>query len=245
MTPAKSYRRGYAVAALVGIKDNQAVLWKVFTHVVKPEKTIPLVGTRGDSKAVYNFHEAIVNALRPSMKEGVKSIIVASPPRTSYGSEFIQHIRDHHAWLTQGPNKATFAEMTGTANTASEVTVLTRAPEFRKVIGETAAEETENLLELLEKRLNTAGSVPLVLYSLEEAEAAILGAWVPGKPVPEILLLTDSYLAASRQKYRVQRLTQVAANRGVKARVVSADSAAGKRIMQLGGIICIMKPNAG
>lgn len=240
MTPQKSYRRGYPVAALTGIEETQAAIWKVFSNVVKPEKTVHLNGARSDPKAVYNFHEAVVNTLRPTMKEGVRSIILASPARTNYAEQFRQHIRSHHAWLAQGPSKATFSEMTGSATTPAEVTVLTRNPQFQKIIAQTTEEETENLLELLEKRLNASSQDIIVLYSLEEAEDQIYSPWKPGKPKPEYLLLTDVYLSSSRQKNRLHRLMQVAANKQVKTRIVKADSPAGKRITQLSGIVCLI-----
>jgi stalled ribosome rescue protein Dom34 len=240
----RKYRRGYPVAVLVGLKEGHAVLWKVFSHVVKPEKTVPINGSRNDQKAAYNFHEAIINALRPTLKEGVKSIIVASPPRTSFSGDFLRHIKEHHAWLMGGPSKAAFAEVTGLAATMHEVTVLTRTVEFRKIIGETTTEEIENLLELLEKRLNVPAQEPLVLYALEDIENAILGVQMPGKPEPEYLLLTDTQLSGSRQKFRLQRLMQIATNKGVKTRVVKSDTATGKRLLQLGGIVCILKEPA-
>ncbi len=238
----KGYRRGYPVAVLVGLAEDQASLWRIYSHVAKPERTLNLSGARKDAKAVYNFHEAIVNTLRPIMKEGVKSVLIAAPPRTAYAAEFLRHVREHHPWLVQGPNKAAFADIDGPAVTSHEVTLLTRTPMFRTIIGETAAEETENLLELLEKRLNAPGSKPLVLYSLEEAENAIYMSSTAGKPKPEYLVLADTYRSASRQKSRIQRLQQIAANRGVQTRIVKADSAAGKRVLQLGGLVCILKP---
>jgi stalled ribosome rescue protein Dom34 len=241
LTPSRSYRRGYPVALLVGIGANQAVLWKVFSHVVKPERTVSLAGTRSDAKALYNFHEAIVNAIRPTIREGTKSIIVASPPRTSFTSELLSHIQSHHSWLTQGGERATFAEIVGSATTPHEVTVLTRTPEFRSIVGETTTQETENLLELLEKNLNATSPEPLVLYSLEEIEDKILGTWLPGKPKPDYLMLADTYLSGTRQRGRLQRLIQVAANRKVKSRIVKADSPAGKRLLQLGGMVCILR----
>jgi stalled ribosome rescue protein Dom34 len=241
VTFSRAYRRGYPVAILTGLKEDQAVLWKVFSHVVKPERTLTLSGYRSDPKAVYNFHEAIINALRPALKEGVKSIILVSPPRTGYAADFLRHVKDHHAWLVQGSGKATFAEMTGAANTINEVTVLTRTSEFRRIVGETTIEETENLLELLEKRLNSPSQEPFVLYSFEEIEDKIFGSWVPGKPKPEYLLLTDTYLSGSRQKNRLQKLIQIATNKAVKIRVVNSKTAAGKRLLQLGGFVCILK----
>ena len=227
---------------LIGLKEEGAVVWKVFSHVVKPEITVPLSGTRNDSKVVYNFHEALVNAMRPAMKEGVKSVVLASPSRTDYSASFLKHIREHHSWLVQNATKAVFAELTGAATSVHEVTVLTRTEEFRRIVGETNLEETENLLELLERRLNTPGIEPLVLYSLEEAENALYNPWVVGKPKPEYIVLSDTYNAKSRQKNRLQRLQQIAANKGVKIRIVNADSPAGKRVLQLGGIVCILKP---
>ena len=212
MPSSKSYRRGYPVAILVGFSEAQAALWRVYSQVVKPDRTIRIEGTRNDPKAVYTFHESIVNALRPIMKEGVKSIIIASPPRTNYGQDFQKHIQDHHTWLSKGPSKATLAQIVGLAISIHEITTLSRTADFRKVVGETNEEESENLVELLEKRLNATGSEPLVLYSLDEIENAIFSTFKPGKPHPEFLILTDTYLSRSHQRNRVQRLLQIAAN---------------------------------
>ncbi len=241
LAPKQGYRRGYPVAVLAGLEEKQAFLWAVFSNVVKPQRTITLNGTRSDPKALYNFHEAIINALRPAMKEGVKSIILASPPRTNFAEKFLEHVKGHHAWLTSGPSKAIFSQLTGSASNIPQVTVLTRGPDFSRIVGETTTEETENLIELLEKRLNTNGPEPLVLYSFEEIEDRVLSAWIPGKPKPEYLLLTDVYLSGSRQKGRLQRLMQTATNRQVKTRIVKADSPSGKRLAQLGGFVCLQK----
>ena len=234
----RGYRRGYPVAILAGLEDDRAVLWKVFSNVVKPEKTLRLDGTRNDPKTVYNFHESIVNALRPTLKEGVRSIILASPTRTDYAQRFIDHIRGHHAWLVQGPNKAIFSEATGSAGTQSEVTELTKTPMFHQLMSDTTSEETENLIDMLEKRLNTSNHDTVVLYSLKETEDLIIGPQKPGRPKLEYLMLTDKYLSDSCEKHRIQRLMQIAINRNVKTRIVDAESSAGLRLTQLGGMVC-------
>ena len=167
MTP-KAYRRGYIVAVLLGIESDQAVLWQVFSQVAKHQQTVALNGVRNDPKALYNFHESIVNALRPTLKEGVRSIITASPAKTNYAQEFQNHIKAHHSWLLLGANRATFSTITGSASTPPQVSALTKTDAFKQLIQETASEETENLLEILEKRLSTADN--LVLFSLQEAE---------------------------------------------------------------------------
>src|SRR4030066_204581 len=152
----KKYRRGYPVAILAGLEKDDASLWQVFSKVVKPIATIKLNGNRNDLKAAFNFHESIVNALRPTFKQGVRSVILASPPRTGYAQEFIHHVQRHHAWLVQGASKITFAEATGSAKTPPQVAALTRTESFQSLIVEITAEETVNLLELLEKRIRTA-----------------------------------------------------------------------------------------
>lgn len=227
---------------LLGLENTQAALWNIYSQVAKPQQTLRMDGARTDAKALYNFHEAIINAMRPTLKEGVKSVVVASPPRTDYAAVFLGHVRGHHAWLVQGASKATFAQIIGSALTPHDVTTLTRTPEFRRIIGETTLEETENLLGLLEKRLNASGAEPLVLYSLDEVEDKILSPWTPGKPTPEYLLMADTYLPNSRQKGRLQRLMAIAANKKVQSRIVKADSPAGKRLLQLGGLVCILAP---
>ena len=58
--------------------SDHAALWQVFSQVAKQQETIPLNGSRNDAKAVYSFHESLVNALRPILKEGVRSVVVAS-----------------------------------------------------------------------------------------------------------------------------------------------------------------------
>ena len=237
----RGYKRGYPVAILVGLEDDKAVLWKVFSQVVKPEKTISLDGTRKDTKAVYNFHESIVNALRPTLKEGVRSIIIASPARTSHAQRFLDHIHGHYSWLGQGPNKAIFSEANEPASTLSEVTALTKTPMFRQLICETTSEEAEDLIDMLEKRLNASDKNAVVLYSLEETEDLILGSQKPSRPRPEYLMLTDKYLSNSREKNRIHRLMQITANRKVKTRIVDAESPAGLRLTQLGGMVCFAK----
>jgi len=237
----KKYKRGYPVAILIALEEDKAVLWKVFSEVVKSENTLHINGARNIPKALYNFHESIINALRPTLKEGVRSIILVAPSKTNYDQEFINHVREHHTWLTQGPNKAAFSKITGSASTPFQVAALARTPIFRQLISETAVEETENLIEILEKRLNVSSKNNLVLFSLEEAENLILGPQKTDRPKPEYLLLTDNYLSNSREKNRLHRLMQIATNRKVKTRIVDAKSTAGQRLAQLGGLVCLVR----
>ena len=238
----KNYKRGYPVAVLVGIEQDHAVLWHIFSQVAKQQQTIHLDGDRKkDQKAIYNFHEAIINALRPVLKEGVRSIIAASPPRTNYAPEFLSHVKSHHTWLLQGKNKASISQISGSASSPSQVAALTKTATFKQLIQENATEETENLLEILEKRLSKTDN--LVLFSLQEAESLILNPQLPGKPQPEYLMLTNDFLKGTHQKNRVNRLMMIAAKNSVKTRMIDAESNAGKRLTQFGGIVCLAKLN--
>ncbi len=78
-----------------------------------------------------------------------------------------------------------------------------------------------------------------MVFSLEEAENLILQVQPPGKPQPEYLLLTNSYLAGCRQKNRIHRLMQIAQNKKIKTRVIDAESNAGARLTQLGSLVCL------
>lgn len=235
----RRYRRGYPVAILIGLEDDTAVLWKVFSNVAKQDKTIRVNGTRNNPKDLYNFQESLINELRPTLKEGVRSIILVSPARTNYHQELIKHVHEHHKWLVQGPNKAVFSKITGSASTRSQVAALTRTYTFQQIISKTTEEETENLIEILEKRIINTDNNELVLFSLQEAEKLILSRQKQSEPKPEYLILTNRYLSDNHEKSRLHRLMQIATNKKVKTRIIDAESPAGKRLTQLGGFLCL------
>lgn len=234
-----THRRGYAVALLLGLTENAANLWRIYSRVVKFEAKVRLEGTRHDSKALYNFHESIINAMRPTIAEGVRSIIVVLPPKKNYAQEFSDHIENHHAWLVQGSSRVAFATTTGLAVTRSDIIALTKKPGFGKLIEDATSEETLGFLNLLESKLGKSDSRE-ALYSLDDVEGLVIHS--PGKEVyPELILLTDKFLSHRQQKGQINRLMQIAANKGIRTRVVNSESLTGKRIDQLGGIVCLAK----
>lgn len=237
----RGYRRGYPVAVLIGLEEDQAVLWRVFSYVVKPLVTLRFGGLRSDGKALYSFHEAIVDVLRSVVREGVKSVVVAAPLKTNFAGIFLDHVRKHNAWLVQskGPNSATFGVLVGSATKPHEVAELVKTKAFRELISKTTASDADRLVDTLEKWLNDEAGAR-IFYSLEEVEDAICGRWMNEKFKPEYLMLTDKYLEDSRERNRINRLLQISNNKEVKTIIVDADSAAGKRLMQLGGLVCLL-----
>ena len=52
-------------------------MWNIYSEAVRPSERI-----QGD--VGYNFYEEIVDALRPSFKQGIKSILIAAPDEKDY-----------------------------------------------------------------------------------------------------------------------------------------------------------------
>jgi len=236
-TRRRRYKRGYPLAVLIGLEERRAVLWRVFSEVVKLDGTVE----RGEE--LYDFNESIVNAVRPALKEGVRSIVLAAPARTDYAEDFLDHIRRHHAWLIrEGPNAATFGELIGSAGRSHEVHELVRTKAFREMIGETRSRDAENISAVLEKSLGSDESDTVVSYSLEQIEDLVYGRQEHNGFRAEHIVLTDKYLADRKNRGRVLRLLQISKNNGIKTTIVSAETSAGVRLSQLGGLVCFTKP---
>jgi stalled ribosome rescue protein Dom34 len=232
------------VALLVGFEDDHAVLWRIFSRVIKQSLRLELDRKRTDDKALYNFHESVVDALKPVLKEGVRSIVVTAPARTTYAQDFLEHVRKHHRYLiqTKSPNRANFAELTGSADDRIKVATLTKTREFTNLIAATTSEEADQAVSSLEKHLYGADNSSPVLYSLKEIEEIVYSLEKNREPRTGYLLLTDKYLAECKQKNRIHRLLQIAKNKKVKTRVVNVETAAGNRISQFGGLVFFVVP---
>ena len=235
----KGYRRGYPVAILAGFEGDHAVLWQVFSHIAKLHLTLKLNGKRTNEQGLYNFHESVVDALKPTLNEGIRSIVVTAPMKTTYAKDFLDHVRRHHAYLIQSKsaNRATFAELVGSADQPHKVAELVKTKEFQKLITETTSDEVDLIVDALEKRLRSVNSDSAVLFSLKEIEDRVYDRKRDDNSGTEYLILTDKYLADTEDKNRINRLLQISKNRKVKTRIVNAETPAGKRISQLGGIV--------
>jgi stalled ribosome rescue protein Dom34 len=238
----QGYRRGYAVALIVGLESDHAVLWQVFSHVVKKHSALKLLGRRSDERARYNFHESIINALKPVFHEGVKSVMLVTPPRTDYAAGFLNHVRKHHSYLVSpgGLSSASFAELTGSADTPDKVNQLKKTEAFQKLISETTSGEADQAIDVLEKCLSSDHAV--VKYALKEIEDTIYGSNRRSSSGIEYLVLTDKLLADTADKSRLHRLLQIATNKNVRTRIVNAETPAGLRIGQLGGAVFFAVP---
>jgi stalled ribosome rescue protein Dom34 len=239
------YKRGYSVALLVGFEEDHAILWQIFSHVVKPHLTLELGGKRTDERVLYNFHEAVIDALRPLLKEGLTSVVVTAPAKTPYAADFLDHVRKHHNYLIQpkGRNTATFAHIVGSADQPHKVAELVKTREFHRVIAETTSGEVDHVVDALEKHLYGTANNLNVLFSLKEIEDMIYDKWGNSGLSTMYLMLTDKYLADSGDKNRINRLLQISKNKKVKTRIVEAETPAGERISQFGGMVFFTVPD--
>jgi stalled ribosome rescue protein Dom34 len=217
------------LAVLVGLEGGQAYTWNIYSQAVRP-------GERIQGDIGYNFYEAVIDALRPSFKQGIKSILIAAPDEKDYG-RFMDHIRKHQGWLLGGwrLNTVTFNRIPERATDSEEVRALVRSRSFMVRLTETTGSDTRQVMDALESRLNDSEGIDTLRFTLNEVEDAVYGE---GRP-PEYILATEKFL--SQHGRRTQRLLQVAANRNVKTNIIGAGTPAEARIAQLGGLVCILR----
>jgi stalled ribosome rescue protein Dom34 len=130
--------------------------------------------------------------------------------------------------------------LVGSAGEVHEVADLVRTKAFQDLISKTTSADADRNVGTLEKWLgNEEGEI--VLYSLKEVEDLVYGGWANGKVKPEHLMLTNRYMSNVKVRNRVNRLLQIANNNNVKTVIVDADTPAGNRLTQLGGLVCLAR----
>lgn len=227
VVPRRRGRRGYPVAVLIGLRRGQAVFWDVFSESVRPGNIVT-----GDD--VYNFFESVVDVFRPSVKRGVKIIVVATLDEKFF-REFMGHIRRHQGWLLRGwdLNIVKFEYVSGEALDIDQVKELVRVGGFREKLGVGGSGDIEQVMGVLERRLGDVRGIDSVFFSLVDVERIVYGS---GRPL--YVLVTEGFLR--RHRRRVQRLLGVAADRQVMTRVVRDGSSAAVRLAQFGGLVCLL-----
>ena len=222
-------RRGYPLAVLIGIKGYQAATWKIYSESVRPGERL-----QGDDE--YSFYESIVDILRPSLKQGTKSILIATDDERGY-RRFLRHIEKHQSWLLKGYglNTATFEHVSEPAMEIEEVRRLVRVQGFMEKLSEVTLGDIDQVMGVLEKRLNDPEGIETVLFTLREVEGAVYG----GEEMPEYILVTE--LFRSRNRRRTDRLLQIAENKKVKTRIIQNGTQAGTRLAQFGGLVCMLR----
>jgi stalled ribosome rescue protein Dom34 len=227
--PRKRRRRGYPVAVLVGLENKRAIFWNIFSNTIKAGAVKKWVDNE------YNFFEDIVDELRPSIKQGIKTVILASEAKKKYEG-FIGHIEKHQSWMLKGYelNRVSFQYIGGSARDVDAVTELVNASGFSNKIRQAGEGDMKLVMSVLEKRLSSRDGIETLMFSLNEVEDAVYG----GGNVEYIM---TSQRFQERHRRRIQRLFQVAENKGVKTRVLPPDSPHIGRVAQFGGLVCLLR----
>ncbi len=243
----KKPKRGFLVALLIGFDEKEIHTWKVYSQSLRVYKTIKL--TRKwkylDDKQIYKLLEELVNLIRIVIRDGLKSILLASSQKKDYSTIFLDHINKHHQWLvrSKGYNRVSFGEVVGNANNIESAKFLISQEKSLHVIHETTSDEINLLVKQLEKIINVGDPNRLLLYSLEDIEAVIYEGGKKDKSAAEkldFLIVTEDFINR-HNKHRVHRLIQIANNKGIITKTISIENPAVDRFNQFGGILAFKK----
>ena len=242
----KRVRRGHPIAILIGLHDKDAVFWRIFSETIRQ----PFKINRGrkrrnqDIKQLYHFHEEIINRLRPIIKEGIRSVILLSPPKEEYSDEFLNHIKKHHSWLLKkGDKQVVFSKIVGNqAKTQRDVFYLKTQDYFKDIIAETSNQEGLLILEELIEIINKNEKFSKILYTWREIDPELrLIKQNPNLPKPNYIILTEEYLKNPKNRNKTYRILQIAKNLEIKTKIVSQESEAGAIVDSFGGLVCYFK----
>jgi len=246
----KRVRRGHPVAILIGLHDRDAVFWRIFSESIRLHFKINRGRKRRNQTKmqVYHFHEEIINALRPIIIEGIRSVILLSPPKQGYSDEFLNHVKKHHSWLLKrGDKQVVFSKIIGNqAKTQRDVHYLKTQDYFKDIIDETSNQEGLLILEELREVINKNEKFSKILYTWRKIDYELrLISKNPKLTKPNYIILTEEYLKKPKNRNRTHRILQIAKNLEIKTKIVSEESEAGAIVSQFGGLVCYFKLKLG
>ncbi|MHA1491167.1 MAG: hypothetical protein ACTSRI_16155 [Promethearchaeota archaeon] len=242
----KHVKRGYPIAILIGLHDNDAVFWRIFSETIRLHFKIKRGRKRRnqDKKQLYHFHEEIINTLRPLIKEGIRSVILLSPPNEEYSDEFLDHINKHHSWLLKkGDKQVVFSKIMGNkAKTQKDVYYLKTQENFKEIIDETSNQEGLLILEELTEIINKNEKFSKIFYTWKEIDHELrLIKQNPNLTKPNYIILTEEYLKNPKNRNKTHRILQIAKNLEIKTKIVSQESEAATIVDKFGGLVCYFK----
>ena len=242
----KRAKRGHPIAILIGLHDNDAVIWRIFSETIRLHFKINRGRKRRNQneRQIYHFHEEIINALRPIFNEGIRSVILLSPPKEKYSDEFLNHVNKHHSWLIKkGDKQVVFSKIIGNqAKTQKDVYYLKTQDYFKDIVNETSNQEGLLIIEELTEVINKNEKFSKILYTWREIDHELkLINQNPNLPKPNYITLTKEYLKNPKNRSKTHRILQIAKNLEIKTKIVSKESEAGAIVDKFGGLVCYFK----
>ncbi|MBY9008340.1 MAG: hypothetical protein KGD74_00580 [Candidatus Lokiarchaeota archaeon] len=242
----KRVRRGHPIALLIGLHDNDVVFWRIFSETIRLHFKINRGRKRRNQneKQLFHFHEEMINKLRPIIKEGIRSVILLSPPKKEYSDEFLNHVNKHHSWLLKkGDKSVVFSKIIGNqAKTQKDVYYLKTQENFKDIVEETSNQEALLILEDLTEIINKNEKFSKILYTWREIDYELrLIIKNPNLPKPNYIILTEEYLKNPKNRNKTDRILQIAKNLEIKTKIVNQETEAGISVKNFGGLVCFFK----
>ncbi|TFG16651.1 MAG: hypothetical protein EU531_05855 [Promethearchaeota archaeon] len=242
----RKQKRGFLAALLIGFDEKQLRSWKVYSHSLRSYRTIKFSRKWKylDEKQKYKLFEDLVDLLRPVIKEGLKSILIASEEKLNISDAFLEHVNKHHRWLMKGYNRISFGKIIGLADSLENAKRIISREDTLNIVEETISDELNQWSKKLEMLINTGDPNELLLYNLEGIESIIFEGGKKDLTVAaklELLIVTENFIERQKHKSRVHRLLQIAQNKGIKTKIVPKDSTEAIGFTQLGGIVAFKK----
>ncbi|NVM37510.1 MAG: hypothetical protein HWN81_18080 [Candidatus Lokiarchaeota archaeon] len=236
-------KRGHQIAILIGLHDDDAVFWKIYSESIRFHSRLKRGRKRKsqNKKHLYHFHEEIINTLRAIIKEGIRSVILLSPPKEEYSDEFLNHVNKHHSWLLKkGDKQVVFSKIMGNqAKTQKDVYYLKTQKYFKEIVDETSNQEGLLILEKLKEIINKNKKFSKILYTWREIDYELrLIKQNPNLPKPNYIILTEEFQKKPKNRNKTHRIIQIAKNLEIKTKIVKQESEAGAIVDQFGGLLC-------
>jgi stalled ribosome rescue protein Dom34 len=238
----KKQKRGNLIALLIGYDDKKVYFWKIYSHSLRAYETIilPRKWRNLDDKQMYNLLENVIDVIRTVVRDGLKSVLIASSNKKEFWKKIMDHVAKHHYWLLKGYNRVSFGEIIGNANSLESAKNLVSKEESKQIVTEVISEE----IYRLEKIINTEDLNAGLLYNLDDIESIVYEGGKKDKNAAkklDLIIITQNYIDNQKNKNRIHRLSQIANNKGIKVKIISIEDPSVDHFDQFGGILAFKK----
>jgi len=220
-------RRGYPAAILIGLSPQTTNFWLVFSESIKQGQIILKTGE--DETLLYKHNEEIVENIRILLSEGFNQLIIASDEKSKRKNDLLGHLKRSHSWLTK---RLTIKVLVEKAVTRNDVIQLIKHNKIQESVNLASRETNDLILERLERAINNGN----IIYTLRE-----LAEVLKSQKSPELILLTERFDSANRSSRLYQSVVQRSRNLRAGINIIKVDTAAGARLEQLGGFVCVIQ----
>ena len=220
----KKQKRGYLLALLINIDNEETQIWDVYSELLKLFKII------NKNSNDYTYYEKLINIIRQKIKTGVNSIIILQKQKQDTAKKILEHINKHHKWLITGNNRLFINSLEISLKENENIEGLIKNKEFNKILEEIIELETKELSYKLEEAINENK----IYYSIIEISQIIKETNIQG-----YILISEEFDIENRNNSKYRSLIQISKNKGVKNKIIKLNSILSSRIIDLGGIVFI------